>query len=213
MCCRQCQGIEVFFDEKEARRELKNYRKKGPAKTTQMLVDAILEEGVDRRTLLDIGGGVGAIQNELLKAGAASARSVDASTAYIDAATEEARRQGHSDRVDIRHGNFVDIASEIEQAEIVTLDRAICCYHDMESLVGLSAAKATKLYGLVYPRNTWGARIVFSFFNLFFRLRRNPFRVFLHPTASVDALVRRSGLERLHYQQTLVWQVVVYGRQ
>lgn len=83
MTCRQCQGIESFFDQKEANKELKGYRKKGPAKTTQMLIDALRAAGVQGSTLLDIGGGVGAIQYELLKAGASGAVSVEASTAYI----------------------------------------------------------------------------------------------------------------------------------
>jgi hypothetical protein len=34
LTCRQCRGIEKFFDRKEADRDLGRYRKKGPAKTT-----------------------------------------------------------------------------------------------------------------------------------------------------------------------------------
>ena len=212
MTCRQCQGIESFFDQKEANKELKGYRKKGPAKTTQMLIDALRAAGVQGSTLLDIGGGVGAIQYELLKAGASGAVSVEASTAYIQAAREEAERQGHADRVVHRYGDFIEIAPDIQPAEVVTLDRVICCYHDMEELVRLSVQRATKLYGLVYPRDTWGAGIVIRLFNFFLWMRRNPFRVFLHPTSAVDALVRRNGLQPLFYRKTLVWQVVVYGR-
>ena len=41
MGCCQCQGIETMFDKKTAERELKRYQKKGPTKTTGMLLDAI----------------------------------------------------------------------------------------------------------------------------------------------------------------------------
>ena len=212
MTCRQCRGIETFFDEKEARGDLKRYRKKGPPKTTQMLIDAIEVEGIEGLTLLDIGGGVGAVQHGLLKAGAAGAVSVDASTAYIRAAEEEEQRQGHSDQVTHHHADFVAIAPTIEPANVVTLDRVICCYHDMESLVGLSSERATRVYGLVYPRDTRVARMAAGVMNLYMRLRRNPFRVFVHPTSDVDAVVRSNGLVSRFQRKTLVWQVIVYAR-
>ena len=165
---------------------------------------------MEGRTLLDIGGGIGAIQHELLKAGVRRSTSVDASTAYVQAATEEAQRQGHSDRIVHRPGDFVDIAPDIEPADIVTLDRAICCYHDVESLVDLSSKHAARTYGLVYPRYNWVGRTLMHLFNFYMWLRRNPFRVFAHPTAVVDAIVQKNGLKQRFCRKTLIWQVVVY---
>ena len=212
MDCCQCQGIERMFDKKEAAGKLKRYREKGPDKTTRMLTDALKAEGVEGMTLLDIGGGVGAIVHDLLSAGVATATNADASAAYIDAATEEAQRQGHADRVTYIPGDFVHLAPLIPQADIVTLDRVICCYHDLEALVGLSAARAGRLYGLVYPRDTWWVRLGVRAMNFGLWLRRNPFRVFAHPTEAVDALGRRNGLEQRYYRKAGVWQVVVYAR-
>ena len=216
MDCRQCEGIETFFNQKLAAGELKKYREKGPSTTTQLLIDALKAEEVEGLTLLDIGGGIGAIQHELMNASVASATSVDASSAYIEAAREEAERRGHADRVAYRHGNFVTLAPDLPQADIVTLDRVICCYHDMESLVGLSSALAGKLYGVVYPRDGWrfriGWKVVGSLENLFLWARRNPFRAYLHPTKAVDAVVRANGLERRFYRKAGIWQVVVYAR-
>ena len=85
MGCCQCQGIENMFDKKAAKRELKRYLKKGPSKTTSMLLDAIHDKGVQGLDFLDIGGGIGAIQYDLIKAGASSGTSIEASSAYIDA--------------------------------------------------------------------------------------------------------------------------------
>ena len=172
MTCRQCQGLESLFDNKTAAKELKAYRRKGPSKTTQMLIDALRAKGVEAMTLLDIGGGVGAIQHELLKAGINSATNVDASTAYIEAANDEAKRQGHADRVSYHHGDFVQLAPDIQAVDIVTLDRTICCYHDMPALVGLSAARANKMYGLVYPRDVWWIKVGTAIVNFGSRLLR-----------------------------------------
>ncbi len=208
----QCKGVEMMFNQKSAVRELKQYRRKGPNRTTQMLIDALKTEGIEGMTLLDIGGGVGAIQHELLSAGVRSAANVDASAAYVAVAKEEAERRGHAGLVSYYHGDFIQLAPEIAPADIVTLDRVICCYDDMQALVGLSSARARNLYGLVYPRDTWWMKIRVAIENFVYRLVRNPFRSFVHPTEQVDAVVRSSGLRRRLHLKTFLWQVVVYAR-
>jgi len=208
----QCKGVEMMFNQKSAVRELKQYRRKGPHRTTQMLIDALKTEGIEGMTLLDIGGGVGAIQHELLSAGVRSAANVDASAAYVAVAKEEAERRGHAGLVSYYHGDFIQLAPEIAPADIVTLDRVICCYDDMQALVGLSSARARNMYGLVYPRDTWWMKIRVAIENFVYRLVRNPFRSFVHPTEQVDAVVRGSGLRRRLYLKTFLWQVVVYAR-
>ena len=125
-------------------------------------------------------------------------------------AQEEAQRQGHADRMRSVHANFVDIAPRLPRADIVTLDRVICCFHDMPALVGLSAAKAGALYGLVYPRDTWWVRAAIGTENLYMRAARTPFRAFVHPSHAVDALVTSHGFEQCFYKTAGAWQVVVY---
>jgi magnesium-protoporphyrin O-methyltransferase len=212
MDCCQCKGIESVFNEAEARSHLKSYRKDGPAKTTRLLIEALRSQGVEGMTLLDIGGGVGAIQHELLREGVTRATAVDASSAYLEADRRETERQGNTDRVSFYHGNFVDLAPQITGADIVTLDRVICCYHDVQSLVGLSAEKARALYGLVYPRDTWWIRMGLALGNLWLRISRNPFRGYVHPTQTVEALVRERGLTRRYHRLSGLWQVAVYAR-
>ncbi len=148
----------------------------------------------------------------MLKAGIASAVGVEAATAYIDAVEDEAQRQGHADRISSRHGNFVEFAEYVQEATIVTLDRVICCYHDLESLVDLSSQRATEVYGIVYPRETPLVRFAFAFINVLMRLRRNPFRLFVHPTATIDRLLGLNGFQQRYYSKTPIWQVAVYER-
>jgi hypothetical protein len=212
MSCPHCQGAEKVFDASTARGDLDEYRKNGPDKTTRMLLDAILKAAHDDKTLLDIGGGVGAIQHELLAGTVQSAVQVDASTAYLGASQEEASKRGHRERVSYRHGNFVELAPEIEPADIVTLDRVLCCYPDMPALVAASTSHARQLYGLVYPRDAWWTRAFGRLFNVWYVIRRNPFRFFVHPANVVDAAIRANGFTQRYHQNSGMWQVVLYVR-
>jgi magnesium-protoporphyrin O-methyltransferase len=212
MSCSQCQGIEDFFSEAFVAKELHRYRRQGPDKTTRMLTDALKGSGVHSLTLLDIGGGLGAIQHEMFAAGVESATDIDASAAYIAAARAESERRGFAERVSYKHGNFVDMAEHLPAADIVTLDRVICCYPGMEKMVRLSAARARKYYGLVYPRDTWWMRAGIAIENLFYRIQRNPYRAYIHATEAVEALIMGEGLKRRFHKRTLAWQVALFAR-
>jgi 2-polyprenyl-3-methyl-5-hydroxy-6-metoxy-1,4-benzoquinol methylase len=202
-----------FYNEKLAGSQLRKYREKGPIASTQALIDALKVEGVEGATLLDIGGGIGAIQHELLAAGAAHATSVDASAAYLEAAREESIRHGLGDRVTYRHGDFVELAESIPPADIVTLDRVINVYPDWERLAELSAARAQRLYGLVYPRDTLMVKMVIFAMNLVLRLRRKAVRASIRPDDAIERIARENGLNP-HVSRSVgpAWQVAVYRR-
>lgn len=213
MNCCQCRGIETKFDHEYVAGKLERYRSKGPKKTTHQLIDAVQVEGVEGMTLLDIGGGLGDIQHALIQSGVQQAMNNEASTAYMEACQEEAERQGHADRILHIPGNFVEVADEIPDADIVTLDRVVCCYHDMEQLVGLSAQKARRLYGLVYPQDKWWVKVfVWLYYNARHWLKGNPMRNYVHPTQAVEAVIERNGLRRTYLKEMSGWQVAVFVR-
>lgn len=211
-CCSHCRDAENLFDRRDAEQRLARYRRKGPEGTTRLLVEAVRAAGVGGATLLDIGAGVGVVHHELLRAGAERATDVDASTAYLAAARAESERQGSAGRVSYLHGDFVALAPTVEAADIVTLDRVVCCYPDMPALVGAAAGRARRLLGLVYPRDQWWVRGGIRLLNLGLAWQRTAFRVFCHPTAAVDAEVARAGLRKRLVRTRGPWQVVVYER-
>lgn len=215
MVCKncQCQGIESIFDDEGAQKELDHYRKKGAKGTTRDLIETIAAKGVTGRTLLDIGGGVGAVQHELLQQGIASAVNVDAASAYLQVAEREAERLGVADKVDYRHGNFVEIAPELAPADIVTLDRVICCFDDMQALVSASVGLAKTYYGVVFPVDNWLTRFAIKIGNFFLKLFGSDFRVFVHPTAEVEKIVEAAGFRRVFYKRRSYWQVIVYAKE
>jgi hypothetical protein len=199
------------YDQKIAGAELRRYRKKGPNPWTRALVEALKAEGVQGSTLLDIGGGIGAIQHELLAAGAVSATSVDASSAYLDVAREESDRRGLSGRVTYHHGDFVELAPSVPPADIVTLERVLNVYPDWERLAALSAERARRLYGIVVPRNTPFVRLVISMINLGLRLKGKRLRAAVVPIDAIDRVLGTMGFQR--HSSTRVgpaWQVAIY---
>jgi len=206
-------ACESQFDRKRAARELKNYRAHGPAHPTTRAMIHLLRRGLmDGSTLLDIGGGIGAIQYDLLEAGVREVTAVDASSAYQQAARAEAERRGMSAHIQFRLGDFVALAPELAAADIVTLDRVVCCYPDMEPLVRLSAERCRRLYGLSYPRDQWPTRAFVSTENAFRRLFRNPFRSFVHSPVVMDRLLTALGFTLQSKVRTFAWEIVVYGR-
>ena len=212
MTCPQCIGVERQFSDPVARRELRRYKKRGPGKITRLLLEAISTLGVEGRTFLDVGGGIGAIQHELMAAGAAGGTHADASSAYLEASRSEADARGHADRILYMGGDFVEMQEQVDAADLVTLDRVVCCYPDMPALIDASASRARLALGLVYPRRTRLVRFGVSVVNLIQHLRRHPFRVFLHAAVDVEARVSAHGLRKRSDVQTFIWRITVFSR-
>ena len=161
----------------------------GRPSTTAWLIDGLRAGGVEGLTVLDIGAGVGAVHHELLPSGASAATDVDGSPAYVAVAREERRGAGRRTGSATRSATSSRCADRIEAADIVALDRVVCCYPDMEALVSLSVAHARRRYGLVFPRDTWwtGRGSRFSTASAGSLVRQ--VRTYIHRTAAVDAIV------------------------
>ena len=212
MDCCQCQGIESMFDKKSAKRDLKRYLKKGPSTTTKILLNAVNKIGVQGMTFLDIGGGIGAIQYALIKWGALNGVSIEASSAYIDSIKEETGENNLTEKVVFKHGDFTTIASDLNSSDIVTLDKVICCYDDMNRLVDLSSKLARKIYAVVYPRDNWWTKLFLPIINFYPKIKGSSFRLFIHPTNKVEDIIIKNGLKRIYNTTRLFWQVAVFIR-
>jgi len=141
----QRQGIEAQFDDREAAQIAAEYNQKGSARTTHIWIKALKAAGVENTTLLDVGGGTDVIKLDLLKAGARRAVSIEASTDYLKVAQQASVRQGLPDGIEFQQGDFVALGNGLPPADIITIDRSLCCYLDMPALVSLSADRATRL--------------------------------------------------------------------
>ena len=206
-CCSP-RGYDVVFDERQARRDLRRWRTKGLAGDAQDAVEFLAGEEVG--TLLEIGGGIGAAQVELLRRGVERATNVELSPGYEEVARALAREEGVVERVERLLGDAG--TAELPDADAVLLTRVVCCYPDYEALLGASARHARRFLVFTFPRSGVGASAAVAIANLLMRLRRRDFRAYAHPRDGLVGAAERHGLRLVHERRALVWQTAAFMR-
>jgi magnesium-protoporphyrin O-methyltransferase len=206
-CCCNSRGRDKFFTPRLARRAAKRYRKKGLDPTARRMVDFLESRGIEGATVLEIGGGVGEIQIELLKAGAQRAVSLELSPAYDEQAERLLQEAALEGRVDRRLHDIAVDPDGVEPADIVLMHRVVCCYPDYERLLGAAAQRTRRLLVFSYPPRNALSRVIVSAENFVFRLLRKEYRSFTHPPAAMMGVLAERGLRRTFARHTLVWQV------
>jgi magnesium-protoporphyrin O-methyltransferase len=213
-CC-DPYGLDQTFTAQFARRYARSYRRRGLTGAGARIVRFVEEQGVAGATVLEIGGGVGELQIELLKRGAARATNLELSRAYEAQAQELIAENGLSDRIERR---FVDIAAEsgtaapadvVEPADVVILNRVVCCYPDYDRLLSAAARHARRTVVFSFPPDHLLGRAVVAAENALFSLGSNPYRMFAHPASAMEAVLERHGLHAAYRHRGPIWRV--YG--
>lgn len=207
-CC-NTKSYERMFGAKQARLDAKRYRTRGVRGTSRDLVE--LAGDVSGASILEVGGGVGAIEIELLAAGAERATDVELSGEYEEEALKLLAERGLSDRVERRVGDFV--VEPGEPHDVVVMHRVVCCYPDVDALVGAAAASAKRRMLLTYPQERWWTRAGIQAINFFMRLNGSDFRAFVHPVARMSAAAGEHGLELVERRpRGWFWESAAYVR-
>lgn len=207
-----CQATEDHFSNAVARRDLQRYRSRGPDRTTRLMLEALKRGDLRDATVLDIGGGIGVLSLELLAAGVSAATVVEAASAYSDVAAQVAGSRGVGDRLRLVHGDAVDADARLPDAELVALDRVVCCYPDWAALLNVAAKHCRRYLALSYPRDRWYVRLFVRLDNGRRRLARNAFRTFVHPVSEMERFLTKAGFTRVDEHNGVVWAVAMYAR-
>lgn len=211
-CCRPNAYREIF-DEKQARKDARRYRRKGLPKDAAAGIAFLRRRGISGLTVLEVGGGVGAAALELLRAGAAGAVNVELSPAYAPAAAELVRENSLDESaLELRVGDFVDEAPAIEPADVVVMNRVVCCYPDYEALLSAAADRARRYLVFTYPRDNPAARLFVWLENLFLRLTGKEFRSFVHPRGAMLAVIEARGLRLAEERRASIWGTAALER-
>jgi magnesium-protoporphyrin O-methyltransferase len=171
------------------------------------MVEFLERRGIEGASVLEVGGGVGEIQIELLKRGAARAVNLELSPAYDAEASLLLQEAGLQDRAERRLHDIAVDPQDVEPADVVVLHRVVCCYPDYERLLGAVAAHARRLVVFSYPPRNVMSRAWVAGANLVFRLLRREYRTFVHPPAAMLAVLEERGLRDAFASHSFVWQV------
>jgi len=210
-CCPHSRSAGRFFS-RFARRYRRRFQRKGFEASQLSLLEGIERVGFQDATILEIGSGVGALHQHLLKQGAASAVGVDLAPTMIEEAEALAHENGLTDRTRYRLGDFVEEAETFEPADVVILDKVICCYPDAERIVEKSAAQARRAYAYSIPRNRWYMRLGVAVTAFVMRLFRSDFRPYVHDPERIDAWLTTAGFARRYEHRTVAWLTRAYVR-
>jgi magnesium-protoporphyrin O-methyltransferase len=207
-CCRP-EGYERLFSAKQARTDARRYRKRGLTGTSRDLVE--LAGDVSGATVLEVGGGVGAIELDLLASGADRATNVELSGEYEEEAEKLIDERGLGERVERRVADFV--TEPVAPHDVVVMHRVVCCYPDVDLLVGVAAAHTRRRLLLTYPRERPWTHAGIWAINLCLRISSSSFRAFVHPVARITAAAEREGLALERRERPgFVWENAVYER-
>jgi 2-polyprenyl-3-methyl-5-hydroxy-6-metoxy-1,4-benzoquinol methylase len=205
-CC-DPSGYERVFGARFARGLARRYRRRGLGRPEKRIVDFCAGQGLEGATVLEIGGGVGELQVELLRRGAAQATNLELVDSYDEEARALATSAGVADRVRRRRLDIAATPDDVEPADIVVLHRVVCCYPDYERLLAAAADHARRVLVFSHPPRNAATRVVLGLQNGWFRLTGNSFRTFAHPPRAMIEAARSRGLDVTYRHGRGVWHV------
>jgi magnesium-protoporphyrin O-methyltransferase len=200
-----------MFNPRFARRTLKRYRKKGLDRIERGMVASGRRELAGAR-VLEIGGGIGTIQAEFLAAGAERGEIVELVAAYEPYARELVREKGLANRSTFRVANVLENPAAVEPADIVVLNRVVCCSPEGVRLTGVAARLAQRFLLLSFPRDRFLVRVVLRVVNAALSLMGRSFRAFVHPRASLYQAAQAEGFVVAETGQGIVWEFAALRR-
>lgn len=211
MSCEHCCGADMLFDLKMAQKDLKSYKKKGPRKTTKKLLNLLSGYDHKGKSLLDIGGGIGAIQWEFVRKGGIKTTDIDSSSGYIAVASDYAKEIKHQN-ASFTMSDFNEVHKEIGRHDFVSLDKVICCYPEYKNLLGNALDKTGTALALSMPIGGWISNLFALFTKIYLVLRKNPFRTYIHNPKQVHEFIESKGFRLSEKALSFPWLVRVYER-
>lgn len=212
MTCKHCCDSNIIFDTKSAKKELKRYRKKGAIGATNKLIEAMSGLPKKDKTLLDIGGGIGALQWEFLENEASNTTDIDGSEGYLHVAEEYATEKGWQDKVTFSEGDINDVVNELDKHDFVTLDKVVCCYPDYELILNNATAKCNEYLALTFPMSGFISRTLNIFPSIYFWIKRSEFKTYIHSNRLIESAIENNGFTPIHKSIKFPWRVQVYRK-
>ena len=201
-----------MFTARVARNDLKRYRRRGLDGLERRMVESASEGGLAGARVIEIGGGIGKLQVELLEAGAASGEVAELVDAYGPFAAELARERGLEDRTAFVVADVLERPDDVAAGDVVVLNRVVCCSPDGVALAAAAARLARQTLVLSYPRDVVWIRLGVRTVNLVQRMLGRSFRVFVHSPSALRAAAEAEGLASTRNERGSLWEFTTFRR-
>ena len=207
-----CCGADVFFDKKTAKKQYRQYIKNGPSRVTLKIIQQLPGQPIQGKSLIDVGGGIGALQWWFLQMGGAQTTAIDASTSYLQEAEKHASSKAWDVKTHFILGDYIEVHTKADRPDFITLDKVICCYPDYKEIIELSCQKAKTHVALSYPIDGIISQIFIWFEVLFVKLKTSSFRPYVHSVISIREVFEQQGYTRISHTMAFPWHIETYQR-
>lgn len=203
------EGYDRVFSDRYASQLARQYRRHGLTAPAQKIVEYAVSKGIAGATVLEIGGGIGDIQLELLKHGAARTTNIKLSGSYESEANrliQQAGFEGQMQRI-----LSIDLATNptvLTPFDIAILHRVVCCYPDYELLLTAAATHAQRMVVFSHPPHNWFTRFGTKLMNAGLGIVRSTYRAFSHDPKAMVAVLQRHGLVSEYRSAEGMWRIV-----
>jgi SAM-dependent methyltransferase len=177
------------------------------------ILDLVRDTAVRRPSVLELGCGTAALGVAMLEMGASRLTGVDLSPASIDLARQRADAAGFSEATRFEVGNAA--ATAADPHDWVILDRVICCYGDVDALVGRAVSLAGERIALSVPdsrgwrglvnRPLWLAEFAWDRF-------QGGCRGYVHDLRRIERRLAAAGFAPSGSDRIGLWHIGIYDR-
>ena len=209
MSCCDPNGLNGLFKGPVVEAELRAFKKRGLGKRQRIFLET-LRGHIENSSVLDIGCGIGGLGLSLLKRGAAHSTFVDVSKAYLAAARDLAKEQEVRNRAEFTEADFT--RTDLSSADIVLLDRVVCCYPDAPKLLRKAALHSQTHLIFSYPRPAWWMKVSMHLLNLGMRVWRKEYRFYVHEREALLGAASSAGHTLKEERRVGVWKLAVFER-
>jgi SAM-dependent methyltransferase len=182
--------------------------------TSRLILAALRRAAATGPRVLELGCGSGALTVALVEAGAAHGHGMDLSPASVEVARRRSAGAGLDERLTFEMGDGA--MAVLEPHDWVILDRVLCCYRDLDRLLGNAswAARSRLAFSVPESRGWRGLlnRAIATLENVTNSFRGRPCPGFVHDIDRIDGFLSAAGFHRVHEARTGLWRVAIVER-
>lgn len=181
--------------------------------TSRRLFELLSDAKQVQPTVLELGCGSGALLVGLLETGAVRGDGVDLSQGSLDAARRRAEEAGVADRSTFTQDDGAQ--AKLDAHDWVVMDRVICCYPDVDALLGNALPAAVRRVAFSVPTSRgWRGRAnrVIWAIEAKWEAMRKGCPGYVHSLDRIEGRLKTAGFKPLRSETGWMWHVAVWER-